>query len=139
MFSFGFFQDHENEPIEKSPLQNEENNIPDDNALTEEILKFLGDNPKISKAVEPNLHKDIFDRLEGWIADGLPKDDREKLIKKYSRPGYLEAPKLNPEVEPALQEAAVKRDKHFFRIPKYYWFGHYQRRLCIILNIICRR
>ncbi|XP_039307632.1 uncharacterized protein LOC120358225 [Solenopsis invicta] len=93
--------------------ENVENMPPDENCVTEEILKLLQDNPKISKAVEPKLHKDISDRLEGWITDGLPKEDQEKLIKKYSRPDFLEAPKLNPEVEPAMQEAAIKRDKHF--------------------------
>ena len=94
-------------------LEDGENNPPDESYLTEEILKFLGDNPKVSKAVEPKLHKDISDRLEGWISDGLPKEDQEKLSKKYSRPDFLEAPKLNPEVEPAMQETAIKRDKHF--------------------------
>ncbi|XP_011881312.1 PREDICTED: uncharacterized protein LOC105569443 [Vollenhovia emeryi] len=96
-----------------SDRENTENNPPDESLLTEEILKFLGDNPKVSKAIEPKLHKDISDRLEGWIIDGLPKEDQEKLIKKYSRPEFLEAPKLNPEVEPVMQEAAIKRDKHF--------------------------
>lgn len=94
-------------------MEDIENNPPDESYLTEEIVKFLGDNPKVSKAIEPKLHKDISDRLEGWITDGLPKEDQEKLNKKYSRPEFLEAPKLNPEVEPAMLEAAIKKDKHF--------------------------
>lgn len=94
-------------------IEEMENNPLEEDALTQEILNFLGDNPKISKAIDPNLHKDILDCVEGWIAEGIPKEDREKLVKKYSRPEILDAPKLNPEVEPAMHEAAVKRDKHF--------------------------
>ncbi|KMQ91462.1 hypothetical protein RF55_8665 [Lasius niger] len=99
--------------IKMVEMEDIENNPPDESYLTEEIVKFLGDNPKVSKAIEPKLHKDISDRLEGWITDGLPKEDQEKLNKKYSRPEFLEAPKLNPEVEPAMLEAAIKKDKHF--------------------------
>lgn len=46
-------------------LENVENNPPEENSLTEEVLTFLGDNPKIFKAIEANLYKDMSDRLEG--------------------------------------------------------------------------
>lgn len=35
-------------------IEDVENNPLEENALTQEILNFLGDNPKVSKAIEPN-------------------------------------------------------------------------------------
>lgn len=75
---FLFFSQGHEKSMKVLNLKNDKN-LPEKDGLIEEILKFLEDNPNISKAVELNLHKNILNRRERWITDGLPKKDREKL------------------------------------------------------------
>ncbi|XP_043468128.1 uncharacterized protein LOC122502245 [Leptopilina heterotoma] len=49
------------------------------------------------------------------MKEGIKEDPLNKILDKYPREGSFrtEAPKVNPELSPALTEIAVKRDKHF--------------------------
>lgn len=58
------------------------------------------------------VHKDLFVRIEE-ILNGLPVEERKKLIQKFLPPGnclFIDPPKLNLEVKACLQEAVLKRD-----------------------------
>ena len=88
--------------------------------LDEETLKLLGDDPSKDESEQFHLHQDLVQRWKGWISSGLKKDTLEELLKKYGRSGNcpLDAPKMNPEIEAALSETTVKRDKHFMQSQK---------------------
>ncbi|XP_045452339.1 uncharacterized protein LOC123661422 [Melitaea cinxia] len=106
--------------ISPSPHHNEENNFitkPNDenteNALDEEIINILGDAPD-ELSYGPPIHKELALRWINAIKNGLPKEKKKEIMKKYLPPENcktIDAPKLNLEAQAAVPEAAVKRDK----------------------------
>ncbi|XP_050297431.1 uncharacterized protein LOC126736864 isoform X1 [Anthonomus grandis grandis] len=75
---------------------------------------ILGEDPKIIGEKGPPLCEALVNRWSSYLSEGLEKDIREALIEKYKTPDngqFLEAPKLNPEIEISLSPAQIKRDQ----------------------------
>ncbi|CAD6222018.1 GSCOCG00005285001-RA-CDS [Cotesia congregata] len=74
----------------------------------------MGEEPS---AEEPQLvlHSCITKRWKKYMTEGLRKEDKEELLKKFPRAGKfsLDPPILNEEVSGSLKESAVKRDNYF--------------------------
>lgn len=63
------------------------------------------------RVLVPAIPKSIAVRLEDIIKNGLPKEEREKLIKEHAPPKncvLIDPPKLNEEV--SVSETSTKRD-----------------------------
>ena len=82
--------------------------------LDEETLRILGDDPR-TKIKDLEFPSDLTLRWEEWLKSGITKEIKQEIFKKYSRQGniQLEAPTLNQELMALLNDAAVRRDKHF--------------------------
>ncbi|KAH0549482.1 hypothetical protein KQX54_009603 [Cotesia glomerata] len=84
-------------------------------ALDDTVLEIMGAEPATN---EPQLvlHSSVTNRWKKYITDGLKKEDKESLLKKYPRSGKfsLEPPILNDKVSESLKESAVKRDTYFY-------------------------
>ena len=82
--------------------------------LSDDILNIIGNRLAEKRVLAPAIHSDFAVRWSEILNLGLPTDEREALIKKYSPPEnctFLDPPKLNPEVDRALNEIARSRDK----------------------------
>lgn len=68
-----------------------------------------------SKQNELNLQPTLAKKWNEYISKGLDLNAKKDLIEKYPLEGncHLSAPKLNPELASMLNEAAIRRDKHF--------------------------
>ena len=75
----------------------------------------MGEDPTTISQIDHNFHPELTRRWSGWLANGLKVEDKEKILKKYSRKGScaLEAPTVNKELIKAIPEATLKRDEHF--------------------------
>lgn len=84
-------------------------------SIDDEALQILGEDPSSNKPEAFQIHSDLASRWRAWIGAGLEKEVRVELLKSYSREGNcpLEAPILNGELISSLNEASLKRDKHF--------------------------
>ena len=82
--------------------------------LDEETMRILGDDPR-TKIKDLELPSDLTLRWEKWLQSGITKEIKQEILEKYSCQGniQLEAPKLNQELMALLNDAAVRRDKHF--------------------------
>lgn len=83
--------------------------------MNEVDLQILGEDPSSKRPKTFQFHPGLASRWNAWIASGLEKDDRINLLKSYSREGNcsLEPPVLNPEISSSLNDASLKRDRHF--------------------------
>ncbi|KAK2577576.1 hypothetical protein KPH14_012787 [Odynerus spinipes] len=86
--------------------------------IENEILEILGKDPSTEQAKEHPIHSQLVARWNGWITEGLPKEEKTEVLSKFSRKGSckLEEPGLNPEVAASMNESAIKRDKHFLTL-----------------------
>ncbi|KAJ8937329.1 hypothetical protein NQ314_011935 [Rhamnusium bicolor] len=77
-------------------------------------LRIFGEDPVLEEP-ELILHSSVATRWKKYLSDGLTKEVKESLLKKYPRKGKLsfEPPILNDEVAVNLKESALKRDKYF--------------------------
>lgn len=91
--------------LEESEAQDNEGE-----AVEEEILEVLGEDPQKSKALDITLHESLKLRWNYWITHGLEKKVKEELVEKYARSVEFEASGLNTKIAAILQESAVKRD-----------------------------
>lgn len=93
-----------------------------DEGLDEEILELLGQDPKKKKGLDVKIHPSLISRWGFWLSEGVPKEDRDKLLTKFNVPEELLAegirPELNPEVKASLSDAAKKRDDYAFEVQK---------------------
>ncbi|CAH1112494.1 unnamed protein product [Psylliodes chrysocephalus] len=83
-------------------------------SLSGEILEVLGPKQATVSNVSEDIHKDLVIRWEQIIKKGLNIDDREELLKKYPHPQNfvsLCSPKVNPEINEAIDAATKKRDE----------------------------
>ncbi|KAJ8682920.1 hypothetical protein QAD02_018712 [Eretmocerus hayati] len=84
--------------------------------ISESFKGIIGKHPEEDKK-ELILHPEVADRWQEWPVTGLPREERDELLKDYPRRGKcnLEAPKLNPEVESFIGENTndSRRDKGF--------------------------
>ncbi|KAL7304017.1 hypothetical protein TKK_0003488 [Trichogramma kaykai] len=84
-------------------------------SLDPEILERMGINPTSKKIADHSFHPELVCRWNTWLSEGIPKEEKENILKLYSRQGScnLEAPLLNEELVKAIPEATMKRDEHF--------------------------
>lgn len=84
-------------------------------SLDEDVLKAMGERlPK--RIFATPIHKDLAERIQEVIQQGLPSDDRKTLLKKLPIPEnapFMDPPKLNLEVKACLSakhDSILKRD-----------------------------
>lgn len=85
----------------------------EDAQLDEDILQILGEPPQSDIALGKNIHKDIATRWQDILIKGLPREQKEPLLKKYLIPAnchFLVAPLLNPEAKAATPDILARRD-----------------------------
>ncbi|XP_070529862.1 uncharacterized protein, partial [Cardiocondyla obscurior] len=78
------------------------------------ILEALGNKVAVEREFSASIPNSIAIRLEGILKHGLPKEEREKIIKDHVPPKnctFLDPPKLNEEIKASLNESAAKREK----------------------------
>lgn len=83
-----------------------------DEALEDEVLKCLGEDPTANKENAYQLHQALVSRWQHVLAKGLDGEVRRVLLQKYSLPQNcetLQAPKLNVEILSAIPLNAQKR------------------------------
>lgn len=83
--------------------------------LEDEILNLLGADD--SKAVsEFKFHPELAKQWTRVLSKGLAKETKLELLDAYPRKGNCQilTPKLNPEIETAVNDAVKKRDKYLF-------------------------
>lgn len=90
--------------------------------LDEEALSKLAADPTAEDGTPVNLHPDLSLRWKHWVVKGLPKEQKEELLKKYVRKGeyQFEAPKVNPEVEATMADITTK-GTNIFNKRRTYW------------------
>ncbi|XP_074115714.1 uncharacterized protein LOC141538235 [Cotesia typhae] len=88
--------------------------------LDDEVIEVLGDDPQAEDPQVGTLHKELATRWSSYISEGLKKETKADLLKKYPRANncQLEAQTLNPEIAATMQDAALKRDKYASEIQK---------------------
>ncbi|KAI5631846.1 hypothetical protein NE865_15436 [Phthorimaea operculella] len=93
-------------PIDESSVPNTD--------IDPELLKALGDFEEESTDWGEELHEDIAKRFQQILLNGLKKEARDELQKKFLYPKnvtFTKAPTLNPEISTMLTEACRNRDK----------------------------
>lgn len=86
-----------------------------DKSLTNEILECLGEDPNEEPLNKLELHNAVLGRWSKILAEGLGKEDRLQLCKKFPPPKNLEnlgAPDLNEEIIKILSQDCLKKDKY---------------------------
>ncbi|XP_011858753.1 PREDICTED: uncharacterized protein LOC105556281 [Vollenhovia emeryi] len=94
------------------------NSVENEEAIDENILEMLGEDPQKSKALDITLHESIKLQWNYWIAHGLDKKVKDELTEKYARSTEFDAPKLNAEISAILTEQAIKRDRYMLENQK---------------------
>ena len=102
----------------QTPSNNKENEDPSSSSLPNkkldvEVLQVMGKRLTIDKIRPSPLHDDIVVRWKEIYKEGLPKEEKLDLFKKYVLSDnciFLEPPKLNLEVKASLQDPAITRD-----------------------------
>ncbi|KAL0871305.1 hypothetical protein ABMA27_005050 [Loxostege sticticalis] len=82
--------------------------------LDAEFLSALGDAPDELPKYGEKIHHDLAQRWLPILRRGIPKEQKESLIKDYAIPEnckLLRAPTLNPEISAAITDASRTRDK----------------------------
>ncbi|KAL0881977.1 hypothetical protein ABMA27_001729 [Loxostege sticticalis] len=100
-------------PITDAPIEAEPIDCSPD--LHPDILALLGTDPSQDKSFGEDLHKDLATRWKHVLINGLPKDEKCELLKRYlpaENCAYMKAPRLNPEVKSALSEISYKKDAY---------------------------
>ncbi|CAG9113797.1 unnamed protein product [Plutella xylostella] len=78
--------------------------IGDEPSLNPDILEMLGDDPLVERTFGEDLHKDIANRWQHILLNGLHKETKSDLLKTYlpaQNCPNMQAPKLNLEVKAA--------------------------------------
>ncbi|XP_047030584.1 uncharacterized protein LOC124637887 [Helicoverpa zea] len=101
--------------INNEELINEGQPVDEPSSLDPEILQILGEDPSNLKEYGEHLHKDLASRWSHIVTNGLNKEIKQELLKKYLTPENcknLKAPKLNLEVKAALNDFNIKKDSY---------------------------
>ncbi|KAL7300729.1 hypothetical protein TKK_0006708 [Trichogramma kaykai] len=81
--------------------------------LNEKVLNVIGQPLQAERILAAPVHDTFKNRWREVLQLGLPKEEREEVMKKYPIPGnctFLDPPKLNKEVETAVSEICKTRD-----------------------------
>ena len=83
--------------------------------VDEEKLGALGKNPTTLSTGDIDLNPELVSRWDFWLRSGLPKEEKEDLLKKYPQKGniFLDAPEVNTVMLLSMGESAVKRENYF--------------------------
>lgn len=82
--------------------------------LSGEVLNVIGPRIATERVLEPPVHSSFAVRWAEIIKLGLPTEEKDVLVKKYPPPEnctFLDPPKLNVQVQRALNEQSRLRDK----------------------------
>ena len=82
-------------------------------SLDQSILEILDDDNKDDELNGQEIHKSLSEKWQLIIRKGLSIETKKDLLKKYSfskNCSLFKAPKLNPEIQAKMSEAALKRD-----------------------------
>lgn len=74
--------------------------------------KEEGEDPPASNALDYELHPSLANRWKHFTTNGIPKEEKDKLLEKYARRGGFEAPELSREIFAVLSESRKKRDEY---------------------------
>lgn len=97
------------------PSENPQVNTQQGNELDTEVLTLLGEDPQSRDVDTAKLHPAVLTRWAHILSNGLDKEVKSELTKKYVIPSNclgLRAPTLNPEIKAALAEVSIKKDNH---------------------------
>lgn len=86
---------------------------PEEEELSEDILQLLGQRILPERVPAQATHKDLVVRIEEILKKGLPREEKQQLLRKFPPPSnclIIDPPKLNLEIKACLQEAVAKRD-----------------------------
>lgn len=95
-------------------LPNKDDSKCGEKTLSGDILNVIGKRLADERVQAPPIHTDFVVRWTDILKLGLPAEERDSLIKKYPPPSncvFLDPPKLNPEVDRAINDVARIRDK----------------------------
>ncbi|XP_054016842.1 uncharacterized protein LOC128897146 [Hylaeus anthracinus] len=108
---------HSDKDVEKGDKEgNKDENKENEPEVDESLLSLLGDDPQNSKAQEVFIHSSLRSRWKYWIQNGLAEEEREKIIKMYKKPTFLDPPLLNAEIKGTMKESAIKRDTYMMEL-----------------------
>lgn len=82
--------------------------------MNDELLNVIGKRVCEDKALSSPIQENVALRWQDILKQGLPNDEKVKLIKKYPTPENLtlsEPPKLNAEIKPIIHESVYTGDK----------------------------
>lgn len=77
------------------------------------VLLILGEDPSTINSHGDDLNQHVASRWQHILLNGLSKEVKTEILKQYLVPAnctHLKAPKLNPEMKAALNEANFKKD-----------------------------
>lgn len=81
--------------------------------LDAEIFEAIGERVAQEREMAPAIPKSIAVRIEDILKKGLPKEEREKLLKTHVPPSncsLIDPPMLNDEIKASISEPILKRD-----------------------------
>ncbi|XP_049871769.1 uncharacterized protein LOC126370787 [Pectinophora gossypiella] len=102
-------------PLRADQISNADVNEPSQSiVLDDDVLEILGEDPTATLKYGPDIRTELASRFQHIATEGLPREDRKKLIEKYPLPAnclHVGAPTINPEIKAALTDNIIKRDK----------------------------
>lgn len=83
-------------------------------SVKDNVTKILGLD-QICTYKETKYVPELNETWSKWMTEGLPEKNKKEILEAYNRKGdfYTEAPKINVELGPLLNDIAKKRDQHF--------------------------
>lgn len=81
--------------------------------LDENFLEAIGNRLVTEKILGPPLHDDLMVRWKDVLKEGLPKEEKENMAKKYHQPEnctFVDAPKVNKRAKELVQAPVIDRD-----------------------------
>ncbi|KAI5639817.1 hypothetical protein NE865_07717 [Phthorimaea operculella] len=100
-------------PLSETPASTSDAAIADV-SLDPDLLSALGAATSDTPEFGENIHASLANLGTPLLKKGLPKEDKDKLLRNYLVPGncrLLQAPKLNAEISAAVAEVVRGRDK----------------------------
>lgn len=94
--------------------------------LDEDNLEAIGSRVAEERIMAPAIPNSIAVRIEDILKKGLPKEEREKLLKAHAPPKncvLIDPPKLNEEIKVSINETSKKRDHRGETKEDHRWFG----------------
>ncbi|CAK1586577.1 unnamed protein product [Parnassius mnemosyne] len=100
--------------LEATSLEQNPNDESAEPELDPELLEALGESTSDTPEFGERIHESLAKLWLPLLVKGLPKDEKEKILKEYLIPDncrLLQAPKLNAEISAAVIDSVRNRDK----------------------------